>query len=128
MGGEPGGGQELREIGLGIAGEGFEEAADVGEGLDPVGFGAGHDAVEHGCRAATVVAAEEQEVFAADRAGADHPLAQVIINGQAAVLAVAHQAVPAGQHVTNRLADRALGEHGVLCPFQPLVELAEDRQ
>ena len=46
----------------------------------------------------------------------------------APILAVAHQPVPTRQHVTDRLTDRALGQHVALCAFQPRVELRQQRQ
>lgn len=62
-------------------------------------------------------------VLAADGDRSHHPLAEVIVNRQCALLAVAGQTVPAGQHITDRLTDGTIGQHLRLGGRQSIVEL-----
>ena len=43
---------------------------------------------------AAIVAAQEQVILAANRHGSDHPLAEVIVDAERSILAVADQALP----------------------------------
>ncbi len=104
------------EVGQQLVGRGFcggwqldQQVAKVGERFGLVRFSAGHDPVEDRGSFSAVVAAEKQKVLAADCARPNHALAEVVIDRQRAVFAVARQAVPTRQDIVQGFADGAFG-------------------
>ena len=124
---EPSIGQECRKIVGPFGTELREQIADIGKRLDLIGLRTGHDAVENRGGLTAVVAAQKEIVFCALWRRPYHPLAEVVVDCQGSVLAVASQTVPAGQHVPDRLPDRTFGEHAGIGCRQPVVKLVQRR-
>jgi len=77
----PGDGSEIEETMLGPAREETEDVAQIGPRLDVAESAAREEGGEEGVDGATVVAADEEPVLAADGLAAQRELAHVVVDG-----------------------------------------------
>ena len=81
---------------------------EIGFGVETVELRRLDQGVEDGGAVAGLVGAEEQEVLAGDGDGAQQPLGEIVVDGEAAVIGIAGQCVAAAQGILQCLAQRRL--------------------
>ena len=81
---------------------------EVGFGVEAVELRGLDEGVEDGSAVTALVGPEEQEVLARDGDAAEQALGQIVVDGEAPVIGIAGQRIPAAQGILQRLAQRRL--------------------
>src|SRR5690606_22787706 len=103
----------------------FEDVAQPGIGLLPVGLGGFDQAVDLRAGRRTLGCVAEQPVLAPDDERADGVLGAVVVDRQLPALDVAHQFAPVAGQVVHRLAQSGLPSNLRLGLVQPGLELLQ---
>jgi hypothetical protein len=106
----PEGGCELEDAGHGPGRDEAEEVAEVSPGLDAVELAAGQEGDEDRVDACSLVAAEEQPVFASEDLPPKVSLGDIVVEREPAVVDKAREGDTLVAGVADRLGDRGLVE------------------
>src|SRR5207248_10140502 len=120
-------GQELGEAFGGMGGELGEDVGEPGGRIEAVELGGLGQSVDCGGALATVVGTGEQPVLAAKDQGADRPLGGVVVDLEAAVVAIAGELRPAAQPIADGSGELALAGDAPEARLQPGFELIAER-
>src|SRR5271165_3282703 len=88
-----------------------EDVLEVREGIDAMMLAGAGQGVEDRRRSAPTVTPQECPIPASDSLGTQQPLGEVIVDAQIPALGVATERRPVRLSVSDRLTDRAFGQH-----------------
>jgi hypothetical protein len=101
--------------------------AHIGPRFNAMALRTGQDRAEYSRPRPGIFTAQEEPVLSADGLVPQRPLAQVVVDGQAAVVRVATQGFPLISGVGDRLCQTALGQHGPGQPGEEDADLVQHR-
>ena len=120
--------QQLVEPALRHVGDAGEDVGEPGLRIDVVELGGDDQRVHEGGALGAAVGAGEQPRLSAESKAAQRPFGGIVRQADAAVVEEAGEAVPALQHVVDRLGDRELARQLGPLAAHPGFELGDERR
>src|SRR5258708_29251539 len=120
-------GQQFGDALGGVSSEAREHIAQPGLGIDAIELGGLGQRVDGGGGLAAHVAAGEQPILAAESDGTDRPLSGIVVDFDAAVVAIAGELLPAADGIADSAGELALAGDPRMSCFEPSPELTEER-